>query len=233
MNSTKKNARTAGWIYLLLAITGFYSIMYVPGNLVVFGDATATANNIASSELLFRSGIFVGLVSSVIFVVLALALYRLLNQINHRQAILMVTLVAVSAATGFLATLIQMGALIALSGADFLSVFDKPQLDALAYVFLRWESHVVQGVQIFWGLWLFPFGLLVYQSRFIPKIFGVLVMIAGFAYVLSSFMSIVLPQYTSTVSPIISILVLAELPIIFWLLIVGAKDQTEERQSRS
>lgn len=233
MNSTKKNARTAGWIYLLLAITGFYSIMYVPGNLVVFGDATATANNIASSELLFRSGIFVGLVSSIIFVFLALALYRLLNQINHRQAILMVTLVAVSAATGFLATLIQMGALIALSGADFLSVFDKPQLDALAYVFLRWESHVVQGVQIFWGLWLFPFGLLVYQSRFIPKIFGVLVMIAGFAYVLSSFMSIVLPQYKATVSPIITILVLAELPIIFWLLIVGAKAQTEERQSRS
>ena len=66
MNSTKKNAKIAGWTYLLLAITGFYSIMYVPGKLVVFGDATATANNIASSELLFRSGIFVGLVSSII-----------------------------------------------------------------------------------------------------------------------------------------------------------------------
>ena len=137
----------------------------------------------------------------------------------------MVTLVVLSAATGFLATLIQMGALIALSGADFLSVFDKSQLDGLAYVFLRWASQVVQGVQIFWGLWLFPFGQLVYQSRFIPKIFGVLVMIAGFAYVLSSFMSIVLPQYKATVSPIISILVLAELPIVFWLLIVGAKAQ--------
>ena len=95
------------------------------------------------------------------------------------------------------------------------------------------ESHIVQGVQILWGVWLFPFGLLVYQSRFIPKIFGVLVMIAGFAYVLSSFMSIVLPQYKATASPFISILVLAELPIIFWLLIVGAKAQTEERQSQS
>ena len=233
MNATKRNAKIAGWTYLLLAITGFYSIMYVPGELVVFGDATATANNIASSELFFRSGIFVGLVSSIIFVALALALYRLLKEINHSQAILMVTLVVLAAATGLLATLIQLGALIALSGADFLSVFDKPQLDALAYVFLRWESHVVQGVQIFWGLWLFPFGLLVYQSRFIPKIFGVLVMIAGFAYVLSSFMSIVLPQHKAAVSPIISILILAELPIILWLLIVGAKAQTEERQSQS
>ena len=100
MNSTKKNAKVAGWLYLLLAITGFYSIMYVPGKLVVFGDATATANNIASSELFFRSGVFVGLVSSIIFVGLAVALYRLLKEINHRQAILMVALVVFSAATG-------------------------------------------------------------------------------------------------------------------------------------
>ncbi len=139
------------------------------------------------------------------------------------QALLMVTLIVVSASTGFLNTLNQVAALILLSGADFLSVFEKPQLDALAYVFLRLHSQGWQAIQIFWGLWLFPFGFLVYKSRFIPKILGVLLMIAGSAYLLSSFMFFILPQYKATVSPLIMLLEVGELPIIFWLLIVGAK----------
>ena len=114
--------------------------MYVPRTLFVYGNAAETANNIVSSELLFRAGILVGFISKIIFVVLVLALYRLLKEINHRQAVLMVTLVVVNVSTGFLNTLNQVAALIILSGADFLSVFEKPQLDALAYVFLRLSS---------------------------------------------------------------------------------------------
>ncbi len=96
-----------------------------------------------------------------------------------------------------------------MSGADFLSVFEKPQLDAGAYVFLRLHSHGLQIIQIFWGLWLFPFGFLVYQSRFIPKTLGVLLMIAGFAYLLSSFTFLVLPQYIASISPFITVLEMA------------------------
>ncbi len=223
MSSTKKKVRIAGFIYLLLAITGVVSLLYFPRTFFVFGNATATANNITSSELLFRIGILVGLISQVIFVFLALALYRLLKEISHMQALLMVTLVVVSASTGFLNALNQVAALILLSGADFLSVFEKPQLDALAYVFLRLHSQGWQAIQIFWGLWLFPFGFLVYKSRFIPKILGVLLTIAGSAYLLSSFMFFVLPQYKTTVSPLITLLEMGELPIILWLLIMGVK----------
>ncbi len=232
MNSTKKKARIAGVLYLLLALTGVFSLIYVPTALVVFGDATATAENIRSSELLFRSGILSGLVSNVIFVFLVLALYRLLKETSRNQAILMVTLVVISVATGFANTINQLGALIALSGADFLSVFDKPELDAIAYLFIRLNSWGIQIIQIFWGLWLFPFGILVYRSGFIPRILGVLLMIAGFGYLLGSFMFQILPQYNDALSTFITVLEMGELPIIFWLLIVGAKAQSEERQIR-
>ncbi len=232
MDLRQKSARIAGLLYLLLAVTGVFSLIYVPSTLFVFGDATATADNIMSSELLFRTGILSGLISNVIFVFLVLALYRLLKDISHKQAIIMVTLVVISVATSFANTFNQIAALIVLSSADILSGFEKPQLDAAAYVFLRLHSQGIEIIQIFWGLWLFPFGLLVYKSGFIPKILGVLLFIAGFAYVLSTFTFLVLPQYTAAISTLVTILEVGELPIIFWLLIVGAKTQSEERPIR-
>ena len=232
MNSRQKSARIAGLLYLLLAVTGVFSLIYVPTTLFVFGNATATADNIVASELLYRAGILSGLISNVLFVFLVLALYRLLKDISHKQAILMVIFVVISVATSFANTFNQIAALIILSGADFLSVFEKPELESIAYVFLRLHSQGIQIMQIFWGLWLFPFGLLVYRSGFIPKILGVLLFIAGFAYVLSTFTFLVLPQYTAAISTLVTILEVGELPIIFWLLIVGAKAQSEERQIR-
>ena len=227
MNSTKKNARIAGFLYLLLALTGAFSILYVPSVLVVFGDAAATAEKIASSQVLFRAGILTGVVSHVIFVLLVLVLYRLLREVSQTQAMLMVTLVVIGVATGFVNTINQLGALIALSGADFLSAFEEPELDALAYLFLRVHSHGIQIIQLFWGLWLFPFGLLVYRSRFIPKFLGVLLLIAGAGYLLGTITFLILPQYQSALSTPIMILEIGELPIILWLLIVGVKAQAE------
>jgi len=226
-NSIKKTARIAGALYFFLALTGAFSLLYVPSTLIVFGDAAATAEKIASSELLFRVGILSGVVSHVIFVLLVLALYQLLSDINRKQAMLMVTLVVISVATGFVNTINQLGALIALSGADFLSVFEDTELEALAYFFLRLNSHGIQIIQLFWGLWLFPFGLLAYRSLFIPKIFGVLVIIAGAGYLLGTITFLVLPQYYSALSTFATILEMGELPIIFWLLIVGAKVQND------
>ena len=232
MYSTKTKARFAGRLYLLLAVTGVFNLIYVPTTLYVFGDAAATADNIRSSELLFRTGILSGVISNVVFVFLVLALYQLLKDINRRQAVLMVTLVVISVATTFANTFHQIAALIALSGADFMSVFDKPQLEAIAYLFLRLHSQGLQIIQIFWGLWLFPFGLLVYKSRFIPRILGVLLIVAGVGYVLACFTFLILPQYISAIAPLFTILEMGELPIILWLLIVGAKDQPEEQQDQ-
>ena len=105
---------------------------------------------------------------------LTLALYRLLKGVDQDLARLMVILGSLMVTPiYFLNTLNDVAALLLARGADFLSVFDKPQRDALAMLFLRLHHGGVVANEIFWGLWLFPFGLLVYRSRFLPRILGV------------------------------------------------------------
>ena len=123
----------------------------------------------------------------------------------------------------FVNVLNEIAALILVGGAGFLSVFEKPELDALAYLFLRLHDQGITVVSIFWGLWLFPFGMLVIRSGFIPRLFGVLLIIAGVAHVAGSLASLVLPAYAHLVSQVGGPLALGEVPIVFWLLIWGAK----------
>ena len=116
-------------------------------------------------------------------------------------------------------------ALLLARGADFLSVFEKPQRDALAMLFLRMHDYGFLANEIFAGLWLFPFGLLVYRSGFLPRILGVCLYIAGFAYLVNSLTGFLLPQYVDRVFRIASPLFLGEGPIMLWLLIKGARPQ--------
>ena len=157
-------------------------------------------------------------------VFLVLALYRLFKAVNEAHAKQMVILGAlVSVPIVFVNVLNEIIALILVRGGDFLSVFEKPQLDALAYLFLRLHGQGITVASIFWGLWLFPFGMLVIRSGFIPRVFGFLLMIAGVAYMASAFTTLVLPRYASRVSQVALPLEVAEMPIVFWLLIWGAK----------
>ena len=223
MSSKKKQARIAGLLYLMLIPTGIFSLIYVPSTLIVYGDAAATIQNIESSELLYRSGIFVGLLSNIIYLFVALALYRLLSDVSKKQAALMVAFVVISVAASFANTFNELAVLIILDRPDFLSAFDEAQLEGAAYLFIRLQSHGIQIIQIFWGLWLIPMGILVYRSGFIPKIIGVSLWLAASAYLLSNFTFLILPQYKATMSPVITGLEMLELPIILWLVIVGAK----------
>jgi len=225
MNSTKRAARIAGLLYLLLVVTAPINLLYVPGKLIVQGNATATANNILASQTLFRIGIVSGLVSSVIFIFLVLSLYRLLKGVNQQHAALMVILALVQVPLGFLNELNQIAALVLVRGADFLSVFEQPQRDALAMLFLNLHGHGIIASEMFWGLWLFPFGLLVFRSGFLPRILGVWLIINGFAYLALSFTGLLLPQYQKMVSNITFPALLGEMAIMLWLLIMGAKDQ--------
>src|SRR6266496_5129963 len=136
MHPTVKAARIAGAIYLSMIITGPFALIYVPNKLIVRGNAAATAENILAHETMFRLAILADLIGSVIFICLAIALYKLLSGVNKTWAGLMVALVLVSAAVGFLNTLNNIAALILFRGTDFLTVFDKPQLDALGMLFV-------------------------------------------------------------------------------------------------
>src|SRR5712692_55623 len=196
MNQTRKRARVAGLLYLLIGITAPIGLVYVPSTLIVPGDATATADHIRASESLLRIGIASELFHQTIAIFLVLALYRLFKAVNETYAWQMVILGAlVSVPIVFLNVLNEIAALVLVSGADFLSVFDKRQLDALAFLFLRLHNQGINVASIFWGLWLFPFGMLVIRSGFIPRVLGVLLMIAGSAYLVSSFTSVLLPRY--------------------------------------
>ncbi len=224
MRSTKQQARFAGFLYLLLAFIAPIGLLYVPGKLIVFENATATADNLRASEGLFRIGIASELIHQAIAVFLVLALYRLFKPVSETLAKQLVALGAlVSVPIMFVNVLNEVGALVLVSGADFLSVFAQPELDALAYLFLRLHSQGFTVASIFWGLWLFPFGMLVIRSGFIPRALGVLLLIAGSAYLVNAFATLVLPRYAPLVERVALPLETAELPIIFWLSIWGAK----------
>lgn len=226
MNSTKKIARVAGVLYLLMAITGAFSVMYIPHALIVQGSAAETADEILSSERLFRVGIVSELVAAVLFVFMVVVLYRLFSGVNRTHALLMVSLALVSVAIAFLIVLNEIGALALFRGADFLSALDKSQRDAMGMLLLNLHRYgfVING--IFWGLWLFPFGVLVMRSGFLPRVLGILLIVACFSYLAWSFTELLLPRYASVVGRITTIPEgIGELSIMLWLLIAGAKDQ--------
>jgi len=225
MSSLKKTARTAGLLYLVTCIPAPFILIYVPNTLVVRGNATATASRILASEWMLRLAIAGELIIAVAFLFVVLALYRLLVGVDKPLASLMVTLFALSIPISCLNALNNIAALILVRGAAFLSVFTKPQLDALAMVFLRLHSNGLLVAQVFWGLWLLPFGILVYRSAFIPRILGVLLIVNGFAYPIQSFTSFLLPQYADIISRITLPVLFGEAAIILWLLIRGVRDQ--------
>ena len=223
MHPTVKAARIAGAIYLLEVVSGPFSLIYVPSVLIVSGNAAATAANIVAHETLFRLAIFGDLFNGVVSIFLMLALYRLLKDVDRDQAVLMVILGGVTVAPiFFLNALNWIAALVLVRGGGFLAAFTTPQLNALAMLFLRLHSqgNVVNGV--FWGLWLFPFGLLVMKSGFLPRILGAWLLIDGFAYLALSVVGILAPQYYDRAFLIGQPAFFGEIAILLFLLIRGA-----------
>src|ERR1700693_5863115 len=223
MSSAKNPGRFAGLLYLLTSIVGFFAMGYVPGKLIVHGNATATANNIAASETLFRLGIAGELIGYAGFIFLALALYDLLKGVSRRQASLMVILIVVSVPIAFLNELNSIAALVLVRGAYFLSIFEKPQRDALAMLFLNLHFYGFVVAEIFSGLWLFPLGLLVYRSRFLPRFLGVWLAIAGVVWVILSLTGVLLPQYQDQVFTYGQPAFFGEVAFMLWLVIKGAR----------
>ena len=224
MTSQSRNARMAGLLYLTL-LTAPLRLIYIPNKLFVAGNASATSNNIAAHEMLFRLGILSDLFTATMGIFLALALYRLFKGVDEGLARLVVILGALMVTPiYFLNTINDAAALLFARGADFLSVFDKPQRDALVMLFLRMHGHGIRVNEVFWGLWLLPFGLLVYRSRFLPRVLGVWLVLNCFAYLASSVTGILWPQYEQTLSNWVFPVMFGEVAIMLWLLIMGAKE---------
>jgi hypothetical protein len=225
MDSTKKTARLAGFLYLLSSLVGAPALLYVPGKLIVEGDAAATGERLRASGSLLRLGIGSELAGFTIFIFVALVLYRLFKPVGETPALAMLVLILVSIPITFLGVIPEVAALDLAGGTSYLSALDPHQRDALAYLCLHLHAQGFLVAEVFWGLWLIPFGICVMRSGFIPRFLGVLLMIAACGYLGSAFAELVFPGYADAVGRVTKLLTPAELPIIFWLLIWGARPQ--------
>jgi hypothetical protein len=226
--SQRKTARIAGFMYLIIAVIAPFSMLYVPSRLIVAGDATATANNIIASELLFRFS-FVG--DSIVFlseIVLVVMLYILLKPVSQTLSLVAVFFRLAMTVIQGINLLNHFIVLILLSGANYLQVFEADQLHALVLLFLNAHESVVLIWGIFFSFHLIVLGYLVFKSGFFPRILGVLMMIGCFGYLMDSFRNILIPNNEAVsiiTSVFLMISVIGELSFTFWLLFKGVKDQ--------
>jgi hypothetical protein len=195
--------------------------MVVPSTLIVAGDATTTANNIMANEKLFRMGIAGSLITQLIHILAVFVLYKLFEIVNKNHALLLVVFGLVGVPISMLNTLNRVAALLLLNGADYLTSFGTDQLHALMMLFLDLNAQGILVASIFWGLWLFPLGFLAYKSGYFPRILGVLVIIAGFGYLLDSFTRFLLPN--AVFLPVFNILTFGEVLFMLWVVLKGAK----------
>jgi len=224
--SPRTRARVAGLLYLLLVPLGIFAILYGPVALIVSGDAITTANNIMASELLFRLSIVSALLSQIVGIGVTLALYQLLKPVNRNMASLMVIFVLTGIPITMLTELTHVAALQLLSGADYLTIFTIEQLQALALLFLDLHGYGLTIAGIFWGLWLFPLGYLVFKSGFLPRILGVLLILGCFGYLIDSFGLFLFPDYNLNIA-----LYTGWSEVIFplWLVIKGVNVEQQEK----
>ena len=227
LSSLKKTARLAGFLYLLLIITGVYNIIYLSSKIIVKGDAATVANNILSNELLYRTGIISDFISNFFFLFLALVLYRLLKQVNEHRAKLMLALVIVQIPAAYFMEALNITSIMIFKG-EILKTFELVQRQDLAMLFLKINKYGMMTLELFWGLWLIPLAQLVYKSGFIPRIIGILLMINGIAYIIDSFVYMQLPNYHFFTSRYLLLFIIpGEISITLWLLIKGVKNDLQ------
>jgi hypothetical protein len=219
----RKKSRIAAFWYLLIFVTGPIVLIYLPSKFSVPGDAAATIANIMASQALYRLGIVIGFISLIGFLFTAMSLYALFKEVGKGLARAMAVLVVVCVPIGFVTSLFQIAVLLLGSGAEYLKAFTPAQLQSLAMIFLDLDKQGNLVAQLFWGLWLLPLGILVFRSGFFPKILGVLQGIACFGYMASFLAGILFPGSRGIIHSIITVMLLGELPFIFWLVIVGAR----------
>ena len=220
----KATARLAGLFYFILGVFAYYALMYIPKKIMVRGDTALSADNLLAHEFLYRTGIASHLISVITFLFLALSLYKLFKQTNAEKAKLLVALVVVQVPIVFLLETLNMTCLMILKGQVLRSLPIEQSKD-LAMLFLKIHGYGINILEVFWGLWLIPFGQLVYKSVFIPRVLGVLLIIAGIGYAIDSLTFLLLPEYRSITQTVAFILAgLGEGSIILWLLIVGVRD---------
>ena len=228
MNPINKTAKMAGLIYLMMTPLGFFGMIYVPSILIVSGDAIATVNNIMANELLFRLSIVTALIIQICHIFIVLLLYKILKPVNRNHAVLMVIFMLVAIPIAMLNEVNNFAVLLLSNGACCLPVFTADQLQALVPLFLDFHECGINIAALFWGLWLFPMGYLVFKSGYIPKFLGVLLMIGCFGYLIDSVLFSLFPSVDVTIGMFTW---WGEILFPLWLLIKGVNVKQWEKHT--
>jgi len=224
MNSRKKDAQRAGLLYLAFIVTSIFSGV-VRSRLIVLEDASLTADLLKNSMWLLRISVIVDLVSAVLFLLAAWALYVLLKRVNQNFALLFLLLNAAGVAVQCISLLFLLVPMLINGSADFQRAFQPDQLNTLNLLFYNLHKSGFMIAQIFYGAWLLPLGFLVYKSGFLPKVLGVLLMADFVSVMIWFFQFFLLPEYDIISYPGLAISLIAELSLSLWLIIKRVKEQ--------
>ena len=229
MDSNKSQARRAGLLYVLASSLAPFAYLYVPGVLLVEGDALATADRVRASENLLRAAIFAELYGVTLLVFATLALYQLFKNVDQKTSILMAVMMLVSVPISYSNVLNNIAPLILLKNPAIAAALDPGQVAAQVTFFLRLHNYGLVVNQIFWGLWLFPLGVLVMRSGFIPRWQAFPLFFAGAGYVINSLGTLLLPPSLRWITQYGQILGVGEGFFSFYLLIWGVRGHVVDR----
>jgi hypothetical protein len=225
--SPKRLARIAGVLYLLVGIFGGFAQGFVYPKIYVAGDAATTAANLVANSGLVRMGVVADFFDNVIWVFLALILYRLLKQVNTSAARAMVVLVAIGASITMLNAVFEFEALRVATGAVNLSGFGAAGSSALALLLVDAQHYGLLIASIFFGLWLVPLGYLAYKSGWFPKALGVVLIVGGACYLVDMLAAFLLPDIGKAIHSYVNIVsAIAEIWMVAYLLVIGVKMST-------
>jgi hypothetical protein len=225
--SPRLKARLAGAFYVLTGATSVIGGMYIPGKLVVVGDAATTANAIRDHRQLFAFGFSIMLIAVMSSIILTALFYDLFKPVNKTLSLTAAFVHLVGLAILAFASLLQLAPLVVLNGAPYLSVFKPEQVQALAYLFLQLNTQAGNAFLAFFGLYCMLIGWLIFRSTFLPRIIGVFMALAGLGYL--TFLSPPLAAYLSPYN--LAPAALGEGSLMLWLLLVGVNAQRWNQQA--
>jgi len=220
MNSVRKIARTAGLFYLLYVVTSVIANLF---GKFVFVEAPVTVDHILTHALQFRVGFVINLFSVVFFLIAAWALYVLLKPLNKNLALLFLLFNVAGFVVWLFSSLCLFASLVILNGTEAIKAFQPDQLQALAVFFFGLYKTGVVIAQVPYGVWLFPLGYLVLESRFLPRIFGILLIADGICQFVYVCQRLILPDLGIIAYPCLVISFIAEVSLALWLAIKAVK----------
>ncbi|MBN8686159.1 MAG: DUF4386 domain-containing protein [Chitinophagales bacterium] len=225
MSDKNKIAGAAGIIYLLVIVTGIFSLAYVPLQLIDWNNAGTTFSNISRSTGLFSLGIFSSVVCYVAFIFLPLVLYRLLHTVHAQLACVMVILALLSVPLSLINLQHKFAALSIVEAAGHLKDGFSAELQNQLMFELQQYNNGLLLATVFWGLWLFPLGMLAYRSGFMPKLLGILLMAGCTGYLINFTGNTLIEDYKQTAIRKFAGLLpsIAEISTCIWLLVAGLK----------